>query len=237
MKIKCLIIDDEQLAIDLMENHLNRIDDFEIINTFTDPLKAYQTIENESIDVIFLDINMPQINGFNFIKNLSIKPLVVFSTAHREYAIKSYEFNVLDYLVKPIKFERLLKTINKIRHNVYNKEAHFHNRSNEDPHIFLRTNRKILKVRIKDILYLESLKDYVRVHTIDQNHIIHSSLTAVTEELKPTGFLRVHNSFTISLPKVDAINGNIIEIDKNKIPIGRKYKENVKKIILDNYIK
>lgn len=237
MKIKCLIIDDEQLAIDLMQNHLNRIDDFEIIDTFTDPLKAYPVIENESIDVLFLDINMPQINGFNFIKNLNNKPLVVFSTAHREYAIKSYEFNVLDYLVKPIKFERLLKAINKIRHNVYNKDAHLHNRSNEDPHVFLRTNRKILKVRIKDILYLESLKDYVKVHTIDQNHIIHSSLTAVTEELKSSGFLRVHNSFAISLSRVDAIDGNVIEINNDKIPIGRKYKGKIKKIILDNYIK
>lgn len=236
MKIKCIIVDDEQLAIDLIKNHLNKIDDFEVIQTFTEPLKAFQTIENENIDVIFLDINMPQINGFNFIKNLNIKPLIVFSTAYREYAIKSYEFDVLDYLVKPISFDRFLKTINNIRHKIYNKKNNQNYELYQEPHIFLRSNKKHLKVKLNEILFLESLKDYVKVLTVKENIIIHNSLTAVTEELNSLGFLRVHNSFTISISKVDALDGNTLEIKNNKIPIGRKYQKEVKKIILEKLI-
>ena len=149
MKIRCIIVDDEQLAIDLIKNHLNKIDDFEVIQTFTEPLKAFQTIENENIDVIFLDINMPQINGFNFIKNLNVKPLIVFSTAYREYAIKSYEVDVIDYLVKPISFDRILKTINKIRHKIYNSKNNKNYELYQEPHVFLRSNKKHLKVKLK----------------------------------------------------------------------------------------
>lgn len=236
MKIKCIIVDDEQLAIDLIKNHLNKIDDFQIIQTFTEPLKAFQIIENENLDVIFLDINMPQVNGFNFIKNLNVKPLIVFSTAYREYAIKSYEFDVLDYLVKPISFDRFLKTINKIRHNIYNKNNSHNYKLYQEPHVFFRSNKKLLKVKLNEILFLESLKDYVKVTTVQENIIIHNSLSAITEELDSLGFLRVHNSFTISISKVDALDGNTLEIKNHKILTGRKYQKEAKKMILDNLI-
>jgi len=233
MKIRCVIIDDEPLAVQVVEDHLKNFDNIEIAGTFNNALKAFGILQQERIDVIFLDINMPQMSGFVFIENLNYKPLIVITTAYREYAVKSFEFDILDYLVKPIPFNRFLKTVNKIYQHVY---LH-HNLTDaalyQEPHIFLKVNKKLIKVNLNDIFYVESLKDYIKVITKHGDYVVHKSLTAITEELPQSSFLRIHRSFTISINKIAAIEGNIIEIANKKIPIGRNYVKQTKERILN----
>jgi DNA-binding LytR/AlgR family response regulator len=223
MNIKCIIIDDEPLAINVIENHLENFDNFTVVNTFNNPIKAYTTLEKEKIDVIFLDINMPQISGFDFISSLNIKPLIVITTAYREYAVKSFELDVLDYLVKPIPFNRFLKTVNKIYQQTHTLSAQTDAQLLQEPHMFLKVNKKLVKVNLNDILIIESLKDYVKVITKLGDYVVHRSLSAFTDELPASNFIRVHRSFTIALNKINALEGNIIEIGGRKIPIGRNY--------------
>lgn len=233
MKIKCVIIDDEQLAITVIENHLKNFDPFEVVCTFNNPLKAYTTLEKEKVDVIFLDINMPQMTGFSFIENLNYKPLIVITTAYREYAVKSFELNVLDYLVKPIPFERFLKTINKVYQQLYIHTSIGDTSLQQEPHIFLKVDKKLLKINLNDILFIESLKDYIKVITKIGDYVVHKSLTAITEELPISNFLRIHRSFTISINKITAIEGNTVEIANRRIPIGRNYLKQTKGRILN----
>ncbi|WP_435136310.1 LytR/AlgR family response regulator transcription factor [Formosa sp. A9] len=234
MKIKCVIIDDESLAIKVIEDHLKNFDHIEVVATFTNPLKAYPILEQEKIDVIFLDINMPQLSGFAFVENLSYKPLIVITTAYREYAVKSFELNVLDYLVKPIPFNRFLKTINKVYQQVYINNATADLNLQQEPHIFLKVSKKLIKVNLNDILYIESLKDYIKVITTLGDYVVHKSLTAISEELPQSNFLRVHRSYTISINKIKSVEGNTIEIANRKIPIGRNYVKVTRERIFNN---
>jgi DNA-binding LytR/AlgR family response regulator len=233
MKIKCVIIDDENLAIQVIEDYLKNFDHVEVVGTFNNPLKAYRILEQEKVDVIFLDINMPQMTGFTFIENLNQKPLIVITTAYREYAVKSFELNILDYLVKPIPFNRFLKTMNKIYQQVYINTTSGDASLKQEPHIFLKVNKKLIKVNLNDILYVESLKDYIKVITNLGDYVVHKSLTAISEELPQSNFIRVHRSFTISINKIVAIEGNTVEIANKKIPIGRNYLKHTKERILN----
>jgi DNA-binding LytR/AlgR family response regulator len=234
MKIKCVIIDDERLAIEVIESHLKNFDHVEIVATFENPLKAYPILEQEKIDVIFLDINMPQMTGFSFIENLTNKPLIVITTAYREYAVKSFELSVLDYLVKPIPFNRFLKTMNKVYQQVYVNSVSGDSNLQQEPHIFLKVNKKLVKINLNDILFIESLKDYIKVITTVGDYVVHKSLTAITEELPQSSFIRIHRSYTISINKIIALEGNTIEISNKKIPIGRNYLKKTKERIFNN---
>jgi len=232
MKIKCIIIDDEPLAVQIVEDHLKNFENIEIVSTFNNPLKAFSILQQERIDVIFLDINMPQMSGFDFIETLSYKPFIVVTTAYREYAVKSFELDILDYLVKPIPFNRFLKTVNKIYQQVYLNSSGLDPAIYHEPHIFLKVDKKLVKVNFNDIFYVESLKDYIKVITKLGDYVVHKSLTAITEELPQSSFMRIHRSFTISINKISAIEGNTIEIANKKIPIGRNYSKQTKERIL-----
>ncbi|HXJ98101.1 MAG TPA: LytTR family DNA-binding domain-containing protein [Gelidibacter sp.] len=234
MKIKCVIIDDEALAINVIEDHLKNFEHVDVVATYTNPLKAFGLLEKEKIDVIFIDINMPQLSGFEFIENLSYKPLVIITTAYREYAVKSYELNVLDYLVKPIPFQRFLKTMNKVHQRIYLDNAVPDLNIQQEPHIFLKVSKKLIKVNLNDILYIESLKDYIKVITTLGDYVVHKSLTAISEELPQSNFLRVHRSYTISLNKIKSVEGNMLEIVGRKIPIGRNYVKIARERIFNN---
>ena len=234
MKIKCVIIDDEALAINVIEDHLKNFEHVDVVATYTNPLKAFGLLEKEKIDVIFIDINMPQLSGFEFIENLSYKPLVIITTAYREYAVKSYELNVLDYLVKPIPFQRFLKTMNKVHQRIYLDNAVPDLNIQQEPHIFLKVSKKLIKVNLNDILYIESLKDYIKVITTLGDYVVDKSLTAISEELPQSNFLRVHRSYTISLNKIKSVEGNMLEIVGRKIPIGRNYVKIARERIFNN---
>ena len=234
MKIKCVIIDDEPLAIKVVENHLKEFQNFEVIETFNNPIEALYLLEKGAVDILFLDINMPKMNGLDFVKTLNSKMNVVITSAYREYAVESYDLNVLDYLVKPIPFNRFLKTINKITQQVYlQKGIQKEEDSSNESFIFLKVDKKLVKIKFKDILYIESLKDYIKVFTTLGNYLVHKSLTSITEELPDSNFIRIHRSYTIAIDKVKSVEGNLIEITTNKIPIGRKYVHHAKRIILN----
>lgn len=235
MEIKCIIIDDEPLAIKVVSNYLVEFQNFNLVGTFNNPLESIGVIKGNDIDVIFLDINMPKMNGLEFIRNLDIKTNVVITTAYREHAIESYDLDVLDYLVKPIPFSRFLKTINKITQKVHLLRGYKKSDEvNEEGFIFFRVDKKLVKIKFDEILYIESLKDYIKIFTSTGNYLVHKSLTSVTEELPSDNFLRIHRSYTIAIDKVVSVEGNLVEIASKRIPIGRKYVNNAKQVILNN---
>jgi DNA-binding LytR/AlgR family response regulator len=234
MKIKCIIIDDEPLAIKVIKSHLKEIDYMELIASFNTPITALPLIEKGEIDAIFLDINMPKMNGLDFLRSLTVKPHVVITTAYREFAVESFELDVLDYLVKPIPFGRFLKAVNKITKRInLEKESSSEVSMKEEPFIFLKVDKKLMKIKLNDILYIESLKDYIKVITVLGDYLVHKSMTSISEELPNENFIRIHRSFTIAINKISFVEGNSIEIGNRRIPIGRNYLKPAKQKILN----
>jgi DNA-binding LytR/AlgR family response regulator len=237
MKIKCLIIDDEPLAINVIKNYLEPLENFEVINTFSNPIEGLNFLKNNTVDVIFLDINMPVLDGINFIKSLENPPLLVITSAYSQFAIETYELDVLDYLVKPIEFPRLMKTLNKISKRLENKAASPQENNPDSPFIFVKIDKKRMKkIFFNEILVIESLKDYLKINTTTGKYIIHSTLSDFTDLLPEKNFLRIHRSYTIAIDKIDAVEGNSIEIEGLRYVIGRSYIDHVKQRILNSSI-
>jgi len=237
MKINCLIIDDEPLAINVIKNYLEPIENFEVINTFSNPIEGLNFLKNNKVDVIFLDINMPVLDGINFIKSLDNPPILVITSAYSQFAIETYELDVLDYLVKPIEFPRLMKTLNKISKRLNSNSNIPQESSPESPFIFVKIDKKRMKkIFFNEILVIESLKDYLKINTLTGKYIIHSTLSDFTDLLPERNFLRIHRSYTIAIDKIDAVEGNSIEIEGLRYVIGRSYIDHVKQRILNSSI-
>lgn len=235
MKIKGIIIDDEPLAIKVIESHLKEFKNFELVATFNTPIDALSIIENKEIDVVYLDINMPMMNGLEFIRSLTYKPHIIITTAYREYAVESFDLNVLDYLVKPIPFGRFLKAFNKLSNRInLEKESGKDLSIKDDPFIFLKVDKKLMKIKLNDILYIESLKDYIKVITLVGEYLVHKSMTSISEELPGDNFIRIHRSFTIAINKIAFLEGNSVKIANRRIPIGRNYLQASKQKILNS---
>jgi DNA-binding LytR/AlgR family response regulator len=233
MIINCVIIDDEPLAINVIKNHLLEIDKVNIINTFNSAIEALNFLKENTIDLIFLDINMPLLDGINFIKSLERKPLIIITSAYDEYAVKTYELDVLDYLVKPISFPRFLKAINRALKEVDSHSSTTNLKITKREHLFIKVdNKKMQKIYLDEILVIESLRDYLKINTLTNRYIIHSTLSSFTDKLPSNNFIRIHRSFTIAIDKIEVVQGNSIEIDGIKYVIGRSYLEHVKKQIL-----
>jgi len=233
MKIKCIIIDDEPLAAEVIQMHLKEFPNMELLNTFTNPLEALTIIETGGVDVVFIDINMPKMNGLDFIKSLDKSPYFVITTAYREYAVESFDLDVLDYLVKPVPFSRFLKSINKISQKFINDRSDEVPQTTEKSFIFLKVDKKLIKIKFEDIFFIESLKDYIKVFTRSGDYLAHKSLSGITEELPSNQFLRLHRSFTVALDKIQALEGNSVLVEDKRIPIGRKYINHAKDVILN----
>ena len=235
MKIKCIIIDDEPLAIKVLENYLIDFKNMQLVATYNTAIAALPILEKNEIDIVFLDINMPKMSGLDFLRSLPKKPHVVITTAYREFAVESFDLDVLDYLVKPIPFGRFLKAINKITNRIHLEKGKLEEPSfKEEPYIFLKVDKKLMKIKLNDILYIESLKDYVKVITLLGDYLVHKSMTSISEELPNEIFIRVHRSFTISINKIMSVEGNSVEIANRRIPIGRNYLQFAKQKILNN---
>ncbi|MCP2029070.1 DNA-binding LytR/AlgR family response regulator [Flavobacterium sp. HSC-32F16] len=233
MKIKCVLIDDEPLAIKVLQNYFNNFTDFEVIGTFNNSLEALDFINNTSVDAVFLDINMPMMTGFELISLIENKTKVIITTAFREFAAESYDLDVLDYLVKPIPLPRFIKCINKITTEYNLKNNIKIDTTKGDSHIFIKVDKKMMKINIEEILFIEGMKEYIKVVTPDKTYITHKSLTSLSEELPADRFLRIHKSYVIALNKVKSIEGNRIQIQSYTIPIGRNYSKDVKNRILE----
>ena len=233
MKIKCVLIDDEPLAIKVLQNYFTNFTDFEVIATFNNSLEALDFINNTPVDAVFLDINMPMMTGFELISLVENKTKIIITTAFREFAAESYDLDVLDYLVKPIPLPRFIKCINKITTEFNLKNNIKIETTKGDSHIFIKVDKKMMKINIEEILFIEGMKEYIKVVTSDKTYITHKSLTSLSEELPADRFLRIHKSYVIALNKVKSIEGNRIQIQSYTIPIGRNYSKEVKNKILE----
>lgn len=227
MKIKCLIVDDEPLAIRLIEKHIAKIDDLEVVATCNNALKAFEVLNSQSIDLLFLDIKMPNILGIEFLKSLKNPPKTILTTAYRDYALEGYDLGVVDYLLKPITLERFLKAIDKFFGETA-KNATTTKEVIADAFILVKSGIKNHKINVKDILYIESLKDYIKINTVDNKSITSKyKIGDIEQELNEKDFLRIHRSFIINSSKITAFTINEIEINGIEIPVGASYKENV----------
>jgi DNA-binding LytR/AlgR family response regulator len=228
MKTKCLIIDDEPLARDLIRNHIEKLDNFEIVAECGDAMKALQELRDQKIDLMFMDIQMPQITGIEFLKILKNPPKVIITTAFREYALEGFELDVVDYLLKPITFERFLKSVNKYyqvtQEEVQSVAPVAEVNTPDDAFIYVKENKRVIKVFLHDILYIEGLSEYVQIYTDRKKIITKTSMTSLEEKLPNDGFLRIHKSFIVSLSRIEAFTAHTIEVPGKKLPIGRSYK-------------
>ncbi len=219
---KCLIIDDEELARGLIKSYINKIDFLELVADFESPLEAMSMIQKESIDVIFLDIQMPDLKGTDFAKLIKSETKIIFTTAYSEYAIEGFELNALDYLLKPITFDRFLVAVNKL---ILDETSS----TNPNDTLVIKSGYDLHKLKFSDILYIESANEYVVFNTAEEKIMSHQRLKSLDETLSMTTFMRVHRSFIINRNKVTALKGRDLFIGDIKIPIGSKFYEEVKK--------
>lgn len=230
MKLKALLVDDEPLALEVVEVFLQQIPGVEIVAKCESAVEAFQILNTKAVDVIFLDIQMPALNGLDFIKALSNKPKIVIISAYRNFAVESYELDVVDYLVKPFSFPRLLKAIQKVSQLIPladEENPPLPEPENKTAHIFIKVDKKIVKVELDSILYIESLKDYMRVKTLQDNYITYCTLSNITARLPRDNFIRAHRSYTIAIDKIEHIDGNHAVIKGNYIQLSRNRKAKV----------
>ncbi|WP_422004819.1 LytR/AlgR family response regulator transcription factor [Roseivirga pacifica] len=230
MSVKCLIVDDEPLAREVIASYIERVEGLQLLAEVDNAVKAFDWLKKESIDLIFLDIQMPKLNGIEFLKAMHHTPKVIFTTAYREYAIESYELDVVDYLLKPVSFPRFLMAVNKMmngQHEDATEELQSDELRTDHPYIFLKADRKMVKIYLKDILYIESLKDYVRINLPEKEVISLQKISYLEQKLPEDCFMRIHRSFIVPIKKIEAFSNNAIEIGGHELPIGRNYKEQV----------
>ncbi len=233
--MKCIIVDDEPLAREVIESFVERVEGLQLVASCDNAVEAFDIIKKEAVELVFLDIQMPKLNGIDFLKILNPVPKVIFTTAYREYAIESYELDVVDYLLKPISFQRFLMSVNKAMngHVTDTNERHetFDELRTEEPYIFLKADRKMVKVYLKDILYIESLKDYVRIKLPEKEVISLQKISFLEQKLPEDCFIRIHRSFIVPLKKIEAFSSNSIDVGGTELPIGRNYKEQVLSVL------
>ncbi len=234
-KIKCIIVDDEPLAIDVIKNHLEHFYDIEIVAECSNAHEAGIFLRNNKIDLIFLDIEMPKISGFDFLASLKNHPKIIIVTAYRNYALKGYEYDIVDYLLKPVSFKRFYLAINKFyKQNKINKIEIKNDKKNNNitnDFIYVNEDKTIHKFFLKDITYIESYKEYVKIHSNKKSILTKLSIGKIDQKLKKKGFVRIHKSFIASISKINSFNARTVTINEQKIPIGRTYKKSVMDIL------
>lgn len=219
--IKAIIIDDEPIAVDILRTHASKIEDLNVAAHFNDPLQAIDYLRNNYVDFLFLDVNMPEISGLGLLKELKVKPLVVFTTAYEKYAVESYKFEAIDYLLKPIDFEDFQNAVNKVRKAVLAKKD-----SNlADSYIFIKDGWKTIKLFFEDILFFKGSGNYVEFITKSKKYSSRITINELMGKLPQQLFARVHNSYIINFEKINKIENNQIVIENSKIPIGESYKK------------
>ncbi|MBB6501754.1 LytR/AlgR family response regulator transcription factor [Pedobacter cryoconitis] len=226
MKVKCLLVDDEPLAIELLETHLGHFDNFEVVATCSNAVEALSILSNNAIDLLFLDIQMPQLSGIDFLKMIKKPPQTIFTTAYREFALESYDLEIVDYLLKPITFDRFFKAIERYLRQNY-KPVNIAATAPEIPFIILKSGVKNYKINVADIIYIESIRDYIKVSTTENELTIKYKISSIEIELQNHRFLRVHRSFIVNTEKITSFSPSIVELGKKEIPIGPLYKQSV----------
>jgi two-component system, LytTR family, response regulator len=233
-RINCLIVDDEPAAVEVLEHFIGKVFFLQLIKNCEHAIEAMQILEENQIDLLFLDINMPGIDGLQLLKSIKSQPLIIFTTGYKEYALQGYEFDIVDFLLKPFNFERFLKAVNKAN-NLISKSARLpevHQKPQQ--FIFVKADYKLVKINVDDILFVEGLKDYIKIFTKQKLILTLMSMTAIEEKLPADGFFRLHRSYIISLSKIDSVSRHRVIIGEKFIPISLPYREKVYLIIDKN---
>jgi len=231
-KIKCIIVDDEPLSRELLESHIERIPFLELVKSCADAFDAIDILQTESIELLITDIQMPRINGLELIKSLSNPPFLIFATAYSNYAIEGYDLNAVDFLLKPISFERFLKAINKAKKDIDQKAGETAAmpapaaQAQAPQHLFVKDGHKLSKILFEDILYIEGMKDYIKIVTKQKNVVTYMRMKSIEEVLPESQFVRIHKSYIIHLPAIKSVVGNSIELINNEsIIISKQHKQ------------
>jgi DNA-binding LytR/AlgR family response regulator len=233
--MKCIIIDDEPLAIEIMESYVSKVEQLKLEGTFRNAISAFTFLQQHPVDLIFLDIQMPKLSGIDFLKTLKNPPKVIFTTAFRDYAIEGFELEVADYLLKPIPFDRFLKAVAKVLHQPAANAGTAHQKTeNGEDYVYFKVDKKMIKTRMTDILYIESVKDYVKVRTAEKEIVTQQKISYLEESLPKEQFIRIHRSFIVNRERIDAYSATDVEIGKFHVPIGRNYKNDVMKVLAKN---
>lgn len=233
MKIRTLIVDDEPHAIEVIDNYLTNFSDVEVTGKCNDAMQAFRMLQQKQVDLMFLDIKMPGINGTDLLRSIKNPPKVIFTTAYSEYALEGFELNAVDYLLKPIPFERFLRAMDKVYQLNDSKSGvhlvHENLSANTDAFLYLKVDRKTIKLNINNILWIESLRDYVKVVTATEVYITKQKISFLEEMLPERRFVRIHRSFIVSINKIGSFYSGAIEVSGHELPIGRNYKQDLQK--------
>ncbi|MEN6617965.1 MAG: LytTR family DNA-binding domain-containing protein [Rikenellaceae bacterium] len=238
-KIKCIIVDDEPIARQYLSDYVAKMPKLELLASFSRAVDAYELIETGQAELVFLDIQMPDITGIEFIRTLQKKTVIIFTTAYSEYALEGYELDVMDYLLKPISFERFARAVNKVIWRMSAQSGKSETDSSHDAgspllpreYIFVKSGYKSVKVNICDILYVEGMKEYVMIYTKDKKYTKLDRMKNIENQLKDQGFIRIHKSYIVSVKNIDAIFGNTVEINGKQLPLGRSFKNEINDIL------
>jgi DNA-binding LytR/AlgR family response regulator len=235
MKLRCIIVDDEPVARKIIQEFADQIDFLEVIGQFENVLKADTFLQSNPTDLMFLDIEMPKLSGLNYLKNSNNKSLVILTTAFPEYAIEGYEMDIIDYLLKPIAFERFFKAAQKAKEyfNLTNSLL----KTDTPSYLFIRSDKRIEKVELNEILYVESLGNYVTIYTEAKKIIAYLTMKGIESQVPANEFIKIHQSYLVHLPKINGIEGNEIKINGKSLPISRNYKEALMQIVDQRLIK
>ncbi|WP_294290661.1 LytTR family DNA-binding domain-containing protein [uncultured Chryseobacterium sp.] len=221
-KIKCIVVDDEPLAISLLENYIRKVPFLELVFSTENPIEALEYVQKNESDLIFLDIQMPELTGINFMKILGDKKKYILTTAYSEYALEGYEHHVIDYLLKPVPFERFYKSALKAQERFMMSE------NKEDTHFFVKSSGQQHRINFKDILYVESIRDYINIKTAEQEYIVLDTLKSMEQQLPGMSFIRIHKSFIVNLHQINNVAGKKVTlISGNEIPVGESYRMNL----------
>lgn len=235
--IKALIVDDEPLAQEVIKQYALKLPDLEITASCNDAICAHKALQEQQIDLLFLDINMPKLSGISFLKTLKNPPLVIFTTAYSEYALEGYELNAIDYLKKPFSFDRFCKAYFKAEELINLKSgANAKTEKNLNPDfLFVKSNKKTYKIAYSEIQFIEGLGDYIQIHLQNKKIITNLSMKKILELLPANLFYRIHKSFIIALDKIELVEGNMVKINNSKIPIGHSYRQDFMQFV-NNYL-
>jgi two-component system, LytTR family, response regulator len=241
MTIRCLAVDDEPLALDILESYISKLPFLHLVKTCSSATEAMQVLQEEQVDLMFLDIEMPELTGIQFLNILKHHPLIIFTTAYTDYALEGFNQDAVDYLLKPIPFDRFVKAVNKAqerlqRNGKTSKTPAAAPAPAEHDFMFVKADYKTIRVDFKDILWIEGLKDYIIIQTKDQKIITLLSMNKMMEKLPDSKFLRVHRSFIVALQKIDSIEKSRIRIGAKEIPIGEVYKDHFLRWVEENNI-
>lgn len=238
MKLNCIIIEDEPLARNLLVDYVKKVPTLNLVQAFGNPLEALEVLRTQPVDILFLDVQMPQLTGISLLKVLQNKPMVILTTAYSEYALEGYELDVADYLLKPVTFERFLKSVDKVTQRLTgeNKTDATTEQQITPDFVFVKDGTKLVRLTLDDILYVEGLKDYVTIHTRLQKITTLQRMKALEEQLPADKFIRIHNSYIVAVKAIDVVHKNEVQIGTAILPIGDTYRKSFREFIEKKHI-